>query len=541
MRIGSISFRRLDSSLIEALLQPEAYTHPVESIEMIETHISWVILTGPFAYKIKKPIQLGFLDFRELESRHFYCQEELRLNRAWAPDIYLDVVSVCMVSGRPVIGGKGTPIEYAVRMRQFDQSKRLDVELAEDGLSVEDMDELAVNIASRHAKARLLDADKRDEKLEYIRQDMWDNLDALDGILEAERLQMLRNWTAGQLETLEAILARRIDEGFIRECHGDLHLSNLVRLPGGITAFDCIEFSAELRYIDVMCDIAFLIMDMVSRQRTDLAYRFLNRYLERTGDYESMALFTLYFVYRCLVRAKVAAIRSQERDDDGYAKDDLRRMQKYCEMALAECVERSPALIVMHGLSGSGKTWLSSQLMSALPAVRVRSDIERKRMFGLDESSDSGSDVAKGIYTDAANKKVYDRIHDIARKILESGHDVILDAAYLELAERDRARRVAAECGAGFKIVHAEATQEVLRHRIRLRAENQAQASEADLAVLDHQLDVVAPISDAENGDTIHWDTGDSKPIEELLALIQFPGPRPSRTWQDAQSPSTSP
>jgi len=520
MRIGSISFQRLDSSLIESLLNPEAYPHPVESIEVIETHISWVILTGPFAYKIKKPIKLGFLDFRELRRRLFYCEEEIRLNRPWAPDIYLNVVPITMQGGKAFVGGDGAAVEYAVRMCQFDQDKRLDAELLANKLSAPDMDELAENIARQHEAAKIIEPDGRDSKLSHIKDDMWENLDALEGLLAAKQLRKLRQWTGRQLARLDPVLRHRIDHGYVRECHGDLHLSNLVRLPTGITAFDCIEFSDDLRNIDVMCDIAFLVMDLVSRERSDLAYRFLNRYLELTGDYGSMEIFTLYFVYRCLVRAKVAAIRSQERRDDRHAKDDLSRMQQYCGMALDRTTDQSPTLVLMHGLSGSGKTWLSSDLVSALPAVRIRSDIERKRMFGLHEYAGSGSGVATGIYSEAADDELYRLIHSLAETILRADHDVILDASYLKLSERDCARDIAAECGAAIVIVHAHAPVNILRDRLQARKKSVRQASEADLAVLEYQLENIELLTPREQRAAVRCSNGDSAGISNQIKIL---------------------
>lgn len=526
MRIGSISFRRLDSTLIESLRNPQAYNHPVQSLEIIETHISWVILTGMFAYKIKKPVEIGFLDFRELSSRLFYCSEEVRLNRPWAPEIYLGVVPITMHAGQPVVGGDGLPIEFAVRMRQFDQEKRLDAELEANRLTGDDMDELAAKIAQQHREANVIGPGGRDESLLRVKNDMQDNLDALDGLLAAGKSRSLRQWTAAQLHSLHAVLQERFDAGFVRECHGDLHLSNLVRLPSGITAFDCIEFSDDLRNIDVMSDIALLIMDLASRRRSDLAYRFLNRYLELTGDYGSMELFELYFVYRSLVRAKVAAIRGQERAHDIDAADDLDRMRKYCDMALAQTVSRSPTLIIMHGLTGSGKTWLSSRLMSTLPAVRIRSDIERKRMFELEETAESGSGIAQGIYTEAFNHELYRRIHHLAAKILQAGHDVIVDASYLSLSERQYARVTAADCTAGFSIIHAHGPLETLRNRIRDRARKGNEASEANLAVLDYQLETLDGLTHEEQRATVDWNVNENASVEDLCRRLRA---RPSK------------
>ncbi|MFQ6004866.1 MAG: AAA family ATPase [Woeseia sp.] len=521
MRNGAAALKRIDSTLIESLRSPESYSHTVDSIELIETHVSWVLLTGTFAYKIKKPVRLGFLDFRDLEDRRFYCEEEVRLNRRWAPEIYLDVVPISMHARGPLVGGEGPPVEYAVRMRQFDQSRRLDIQLDENELSLHDMDELANIIALRHRSADMIGPAGRKETLSVIKGAMWDNLDALEGQLPATKQQALRRWTAERLDTLEPVMRKRFDDGCVRECHGDLHLTNLVRLPSGITAFDCLEFSADLRNTDVMADIAFLVMDLVSRERSDLAYRFLNRYLEVCGDYGGMQVFALYLGYRCLVRAKVALIRSRERTSDSDATVDLSRVLEYCDMALRETRHRTPLLVVMHGLSGSGKTWLSTRLLSALPAVRIRSDIERKRMFGLSESADSGSAVARGIYTEAANSDLYNELHRLAATTLRTGHDVILDASYLKFSQREHACRIAADCGAGFVFLHTTAPVSVLRDRILIRASGGRQPSEADIEVLEYQLDNIEPLRPAEQRVAVERDTSAITGTEDLCRRLR--------------------
>jgi len=487
---------------------------------MIETHISWVILTGSFAYKIKKPVKLGFLDFRDLASRLFYCQEELRLNQPWAPEIYIDVVPITGSAAQSLVNGDGPPVEYAVRMHQFDQNRRLDLQLDANKLSGDDMNELASNIARQHQTTNVMGPAGRDEKLAHIRDDMWDNLDALEGQPGEKYLQELRQWTATQLDRLAPVLQRRFVRGFVRECHGDLHLSNLVRLPGGITAFDCIEFGAEFRNIDVMSDIAFLVMDLVSRQRSDLAYRFLNRYLELTGDYGSTEIFTLYFVYRCLVRAKVAAIRSQERKHDDERKSDLSKVRKYCEMAHEQTLQQTPILIAMYGLSGSGKTWLSSKLVCELPAIRVRSDIERKRILSLDEFADSESGVGKGIYAEGISTDTYDRLHAIAEIVLGAGHSIIVDASYSRFAERDAVRKLATRCGRQYILVQTCARDQTLRKRIRKRSILGGDASEAGLEVLKYQQRHAEQLTAAEHHSALRICTDDDIDIVTLAERI---------------------
>lgn len=477
----------LHSPLIDGLLRADAYPHPVGRIQLVETHISWVLLTGEFAYKIKKPVALGFLDFGSLERRRFFCHEEIRLNGFWAPILYLGVVPITIQHGWPRIDGAAPAVEFAVRMRQFDQVQRLDHQLETGQLSSDDMLVLAAEIAARHGQANRIRPASR--LLRNTRKLMWDNFDDLIGEVAPERISALHRWTKAALVDHDAFLRERCEKGHYRECHGDLHLGNLVRLANGIKAFDCIEFSKELRQIDVVADYGFLVMDLVARGRADLAYVFLNRYLELSGDYDGLTLLPLYFVYRCLVRAKVAAIRRRERKPAESRDEETAMMAHYFELAQVWTEPRRPVLAVMNGLSGSGKTWLSTRLVTAMPALRIRSDLERKRLFGLEEAADSHSGIASGIYDRNAGRAVYDRMFDGARSMLAAGFDVILDAAFLNVEPRGRAKRLAADCGADFVIVQATAPQEILEERLRQRAAAGKEASEADLAVLRYQLD----------------------------------------------------
>ncbi len=466
-------------------MQPEAYPHPVGPIQVIETHISWVFLTGKYAYKVKKPVKLSFLDFRGLDQRRFYCEEELRLNRFWAPELYDAVVPVALEDGAPRVGAAGPAVEYAVRMHQFDQAQRLDHLLDAEQLGVTDMPELAQEIAAGHLAAER--AGPADRLLLTTRRLIWENFDELIGEVAQHWIAALHGWTKKSLIRQEALLEERCAKGFYRECHGDLHLGNLVRLASGVRAFDCIEFGEELRQIDVVADYGFLVMDLVARGRTDLAYTFLNRYLEITGDYNGVTLLPLYFVYRCLVRAKVAAIRRRERDPGESSSEDTATLDHYSLLAQAWTQRPRPVLVIMNGLSGTGKTWLSTKLVATMPALRIRSDLERKRLFGLAESADSQSGIASGIYGPESSQSVYERMFEGARAILDAGFDVILDAAFLSRGCRKRAMGLARACGADFVIIRATAPLNVLEERVGTRAAKQTDASEADAEVLRYQ------------------------------------------------------
>ncbi len=507
--------------LIKSLMMPDAFDHPVSKPELIETHISWLILAGDFAYKIKKPIVLDFLDFGDLAKRKHFCEEEIRLNRPWAPDIYLDVISITDDGGRPRFGGTGDAIEYAVRMRRFDQGLRLDLQLNAGELSVTDMKELALNIGARHEAAARIDKSQRSRVLRLTQEFMEDNFATLDGQLEDSVLAPLNAWTSDEFERCAALLASRFDGGYVRDCHGDLHLGNLVRLTSGITTFDCIEFNTDLRHIDTMCDITFLVMDLVARKRHDLAAHFLNRYLEATGDYEGVSVLSLFFVYRCLVRAKVAVIRSQERAKLDEKEADRKEALFYCDMATRQIAERTPFLVIMHGFSGSGKTWISGQLMAELPAIRIRSDVERKRLFGLQEEAPSHSNVGGGIYTRAANREVYARLFELARSVLVAGHNVILDAAFLEREYRQEALNLARSLDFPAAIVDVVAGKDEMHHRLLRRARGANDASEANLAVLDHQLSTAGALTPDERAVSVVCDNSASPDIEELVRNVK--------------------
>jgi aminoglycoside phosphotransferase family enzyme/predicted kinase len=507
-----------DASLVEALLRPDAFPHPADDVELMETHISWVILAGNYAYKIKKPVVLDFLDFGTLEKRKHYCEEELRLNRPWAPELYLEVVAITGTAEAPRIGGDGEALEYAVQMLRFDQDLRLDRQLANGLLTVVDMKELGQNIAARHAAAERPGPAEQERLIKRAEHWFRENFDHLGNITDSDEFRYLRDWTERELERHEATFRQRFDDGFVCDCHGDLHLGNLVRLPSGITTFDCIEFNPDLRYTDVFADVGFLTMDLTGKGHPELAAHFLNRYLERSGDYEGAVLLDFYFVYRCLVRAKVAAIRSRERDDAAERDADIGEARDYSAMAFDRASKGAPMLVVMHGLSGSGKTWLAERLMAALPAIRIRSDIERKRLFGLDEAAESDSGIGSGIYSPGASARTYERLFTLADLLLTAGHHVVLDAAFLKKKQRVSASSIAASLGVDTVLICAEAPVDVLRSRIEERAKQKDEASEADLAVLDYQRASAGRIGSDEAA--ISVDTSGDIDIGDLVAAI---------------------
>jgi hypothetical protein len=505
------------------MLDPAWYDHPVESCRLIETHISWVLLTGDYAYKVKKPLDLGFLDFSTLAKRRLYCEEELRLNRRLAPSLYLEVVAITGSAEAPVLGGEGEPIEYAVKMVQFPQAAQLDRMLAVGRLRPEQLDAFARRVAEFHRQAAVAGSDTPFGEPAQVWQPMAENFaqirERISGADALESLSALAQWSEARFTELSPLLRQRKAGGFIRECHGDMHLRNLAWIDEAPIAFDGIEFNPNLRWIDVVSEIAFLVMDLQDRGEAPLAQRFLNGYLERSGDYDGLALLRLYLVYRALVRAKVAAIRLDQPDMGPAQRDDAEaEFARYLSLAEGYTRKPSPTLLLTRGLSGSGKTTLTQPLLERLPAIRIRSDVERKRLFGLLAEEDGHAAPAEGIYSAEATDKTYRRLLTLAEGMLAAGHSVIVDATFLKREQREPFRRLATQSGVGFAILDMRAPAETLRQRLRQR---KGDASDADLAVLAHQLEHYGPLDEYERRDEVAVDTGREVDIEALLQQIR--------------------
>jgi hypothetical protein len=505
--------RSADAALIAALRDPCRYAHAVSGIELMETHISWVLLTGEFAYKIKKPVKLGFLDFTSLEARRLACEAELRLNRRTAPQLYLEVVPISGSAEHPLLSDEGTVVEYAVKMRQFPQQALLDRMARSGTLAAAHIDCLAGVITAFHARIARSGSDDAFGAPAKLLENVSGNfaeirkLNPPGGDLAV--LAELEAWTDSEHRRLVADFNARKRDGFVRECHGDLHLGNIALIDGMPTPFDCIEFNEDFRWNDVMSEIAFLAMDLVDHRLPGLAYRFLNDSLEQSGDYAGVRVLRFYLVYRALVRAKVSCIRAHQ---PGLAEADrqrqLRAFRNHLHLARAFARHRQPALILMHGLSGSGKTTVSQALLEGLGAIRVRSDVERKRLHGLAREARSASGVATGLYQQEASEQTYATLAGLARDLLESGYPVIVDAAFLRQGVRGNFRKLARDNGVPFVIVSCQAAESLLRERVARRDAQATDASEAGIAVLEHQLVTQEVLSDDESQWAVALDTG---------------------------------
>lgn len=508
--------------MIAALLDAAVYAHPVSDIRLIETHISWVILTGEYAYKIKKPVDLGFLDFSSLDKRRYYCEEELRLNRRLAPDYYLALITITGSAQQPVLDGAGVAIEYAVQMKQFPIGNQLDVLLTQGRLEPVYLDAVARLVADFHQQVETAGPDTDFGEPVSICHAVQENFAQIRQYLQeqtpAALLDLLAEWVEAGCARLRPVFSQRKADGFVRECHGDMHLRNLAWVDGRPLVFDCIEFNAQLRWIDIISEVAFLVMDLQERKQPQLAWRFLNTWLEGCGDYAGMVVLRFYLLYRALVRAKVEAIRASQA---GIAADEqaevMREFHGYLQLASSYTAVSRPLLIITRGVSASGKSTLTQPLLEELGAIRIRSDVERKRMFGVVHGGKQQAEVGAGIYTAAAGKQTYTRLVELGRDVLDAGYKVIIDAACLQLQQVARFRELAQTQQVGFVILEFRASPDTLRERIARRERG---VSDADRTVLEHQLTNWQELPDEDQAHCIRIDTEFTVDVEQLVARI---------------------
>jgi aminoglycoside phosphotransferase family enzyme/predicted kinase len=496
--------------LLAALSRPAVFGPGCTHVERLETHISCVFLTGRYAYKIKKALAFGFLDFTTLDARRFFCEEELRLNRRLAPALYLDVVPITGSVDAPVLGGDGPALEYAVKMDEFPQDALASRILTRGELSPADIDALAGKVAAFHGASGVAPRDgafgSPDEILRLARQNFAQIQPHLATAGERTELEELRAWTEREHTARRGTFLHRRKEGFIRECHGDLHLNNIARIDGELTIFDCIEFNESMRWIDVMSEVAFTVMDLHYRGRADLARRFLNAYLEWTGDYAGLTVLRFYLMYRVLVRAKIARLRAAQLDAGAARRALLAEYRAHVTLARSYAQATRPALVVTHGLAGCGKSTLSQVLLETIGAVRIRSDVERKRLHGAGALERGGNGIDRGLYAPAATEATYRRLAVLARQIVGAGLVAIIDATFLKRWQRDLFRDLATALGVTFVIIDVAASDSTLRGRIAQRAAKGSDASDADLAVLDHQLRTREPLAPEEQAFVVAYD-----------------------------------
>lgn len=482
--------------LVEQMQQAEFYPHEVRSpVKLLQTHASYIFLTGDYAYKVKKSVDYGFLDYSTLEKRRHFCQEELRLNQPIAPDIYLEVVAIQQEGDRFGLNGKGETVEYAVKMHQFPQDCLLSELFKQDKLAVEDLEAVGRVVARFHGRTTTNDYIRSFGSVEKIRQAIDNNYrytqKYIGSVQTPEQYRETKAFTDEFFERRELFEQRRKSDR-IRECHGDLHLRNMCWWHDKIQLFDRIEFNEPFRFVDVMYDVAFTAMDLEARGRKDLATVFLNSYLEQTGDWEGVCVLPLYLSRQAYVRAKVTSFLLDDAEVPETQKQEAAETASmYYRLAWKFTRTEHGRLFLMSGLSGSGKSTIAKYLAKHSGAIQIRSDAVRKHLAGMDVEAGGNEEI----YTAGMSEKTYDRLLELGIMLAREGFPVILDARYNLQQRREEAIAAANRYQIPLKILACTAPMEVLKTRLEQR---QGDISEATPRLLQHQQKTTEPFSDRE-------------------------------------------
>ena len=476
------TLRRSAPWFVAALLEPSVYPHPVDRVEMVETHISWVFLAGDRVYKVKKPVDLGFLDFRTLRRRRHFCREEVRLNRRLAPDTYLGMVALKGSRPRIQIGGRGRTIEVAVEMRRLPADRMLDQLVRAGRAEAAQLRTVAAVIARFHAEAETGGRIDQMGSVETIRRN-WDECftqtaDAPAEVWPLEHRRSLRQYVDDFLASQASRLQARIADGRIRDCHGDLQAQHICCVDP-VQIFDCIEFNERFRFGDTAGEVAFLAMDLQRLGAPELAAEFINAYVEETGDYGMVPLLDFYRAYRALVRAKVLAFQLSERPDLTEAARALFTLAgRYAE-------PRAPArLLITSGVMGSGKSTVARAVAARLGALVIRTDAVRKRLGGVGIHQRATAGFGEGLYTSGMSERTYTEVLRLAAEMLGAGWTVVLDGSFSQAGQREDARRVARLRGLGHATLWCDAPDAVIADRLARRVAEPLEISDGHSRLL---------------------------------------------------------
>ncbi|RQW77802.1 MAG: kinase [Geobacter sp.] len=509
--------------LLKSLLIPEAYPEPTFSVRLLQTHVSFIFVTDNFVYKIKKPVDFGFLNFTTIDRRRFYCNEEVRLNRRLCPEIYLGVVEVRETPAGATFCGEGRVIDYAVRMKRLPEERMLDRMLAEEKVTAADIRKIARTVAEFHLHAEHGGNITEYGSIDNIRRN-WDEnfqqVNELVGISPAKRdLGVIRKWSETFLAENGEIFSERAARGFIRECDGDLHLENIC-LTDRVCIFDCIEFNDRFRYIDTAADIAFFLMDLDYHGKRIFSDIFLDEYTAATGDRECLRVLDFYKAYRAVVRGKVESLKLLDPHIPEAEKNRVGdKAGRYFRLARGYVVRSGlrPSLIITCGLTGSGKSATAAALAFSLGTEIASSDAVRKDLAKTPRNKRRLDEYGTGIYTPAFDEATYRELLARAEQALEAGRSIIVDATFRRKGDRIRFRNLAARHGAPFCIIRTTCPDKVVKQRLDERNRNPEEISDGRWELLPRQKDEFeAP--ESEEGILINLDT--SRPVHDNIDVI---------------------
>ncbi len=511
-----------DNPLLSHLLTEDFYPHPVKHLELIETHISWVILTGDYVYKIKKPLDLGFLDFSSLEKRQHYCNAEVELNKTLAPDIYLDVLPITGSETAPELNGSGDAIEYVIKMREFSQECLFTELLSQNKLQATHILQTATALADFHSKVPCVADDSPYGTAEQVHEPVVQNFDQIAPMLDLDRqlaqLQALSHWANLEHKKIKTELSKRRENNFIRACHGDVHLGNIALVDDAAMIFDCIEFNEAFRWTDTMADLGFLAMDLEDVERPDLANLLVNQYLQTSGDYHGLSVLRYYKAYRAVVRAKITLFQLQDDTLSDTARLELEsKYQRCADLADYYREPAQPLLLITHGVAASGKSTLSNALVSTLGCISLSSDLERKRMLNLDAHAKTNSPLNQGIYNEDINQQTYERLYALAKQLISYGYPVIVDATFIRQEHRAMFNQLAQDLQVPHAILHCQASAETLEKWLHTRHQQGNHPSEARPDILQMQQDTMDSLDNTEKTYTIAVDMEQFHDINTVL------------------------
>ncbi len=490
--------------LIQQMLQPAFYPHRVtEPVQLIQTHASFVLLTGDYTYKIKKPVDFGFLDYSTLEKRQHFCTQEFLMNRRTAPEIYLEILPIVQTGNLFKFGSKlhnttstEIAVEYTLKMREFPQSS-LFLSLLEHGLLTDQlMVDLGREVANFHSTTISNSYIRTFGEVSQIRTAIDQNYlisqKYIGGPQTQTQYQETKDYSDAFFAENQDLFDLRIANNKIRECHGDLHLRNIALWQDKILLFDCIEFNEPFRFVDVMYDVAFTVMDLESRGRRDLGNVFLNTYIEQTGDWEGLQVLPLYLSRQAYVRAKVTSLMLDDTAISTAEKAEVSQTAgHYYKQAWEYTKTRQGKLTLMSGLSGSGKSTVARYLARRTGAVHIRSDAVRKHLGGIPVNERGGPDL----YSDEMTAQTYGRLLELGIMLAERGWDVILDAKFDRQNWRTNAINLAKSHGLPLQIIYCTAPIEVLRERLQQR---RGDIADATAELLSSQQAAFEPFTELE-------------------------------------------
>jgi len=506
--------------LVKALLKPRAYPETTKQVELVQTQMSFVFLTDDDVYKVKKPVNLDYLDYTTLEKRHFYCQREVELNRRLCPEVYLGVVPITRYQGGILLDGEGEIIEYAVKMRRLPQAAMMDVLLAKNRVSPEMVASVAQKLAAFHQQAETNATISTFGDLGTIIQNTEENFTQtvkyIGNTICRENYQRIKAYTGNFIKKNTSLFHKRMKDGRIRDCHGDLHAAHIC-FANGICIYDCVEFNDRFRYSDIASEAAFLAMDLDHYGRADLSRSFVNAYVEISQDNELKELLNFYKCYRAYVRGKVESFKL----DDPYISEEekarvLAIAKRYFELA-ESYIRSKPVLFITTGLVGTGKTALAQALAKRLGLVVISSDVTRKKLAGIPIAEHRFEEFDTGIYSAEFSRLTYDKMFTEAKHILGEGGSVIIDASFIKAEERLKAKQLAEKMSADFMIIECTLDEASIKRRLAQRLE-QGSVSDGRWAIYEPQKKNFDPVVEVPETNHVIIDT--SQPVDETVRQV---------------------